>query len=489
MKRLMISALIASLPGMAHADGTQDQIAQLKAQLAAMQAKIDALQQSVQAQQDALSPEDAAQMKQQVANQQLKVDSLQTAATEGPLAGLSVTGYLDPTYIFNKNAQSSSFLFANHSSSYTYDNSTMGDVYLDIKKTFGVGPTAPDAEITIMPNRGNGETLSQNDSGSIGNNIINTAQINFPLSDTTAIVAGLIPGFGGYDVQQSNQMVALTHNLLYDFSDPGSYVGVGMTWSHGNWATKFLVGNEQNRTRGAQVSNNGEVKSNRTPTVTGRVDYTWSSAIDIGGSVSLGKQTLINGANSGSSGCSSGGYGYQCSASNPFTAYEYGEVDATYNLNDVQLNAEASYGTQKQAAFNGGDAAWYGVSLQAHEKWNADTFGRMGATLRYDYLNDSRNGGGGGGIVLNGTNQSGLDGSNGFGVDPVCLANSTNGGLSCKGTTRQSLAADLLFYPTDQLMLKLELRHDMANQGVFLKSDGSYTRSNDIFGAQMVYTF
>jgi hypothetical protein len=486
MKRIVIAAIIAGLPGMALADSNADAIARLKAQLQALQTQLETLQKTVDAQaaqQPVLTPDDAQTMKEQLANQQLKVDALQQASTDGPLAGLSVTGYLDPTYIFNRNANSSSFLFVNHNNAYSYDNSTFGDVYLDIKKTFGVGPTAPSAEITIMPNRGNGSTLLSNGGGSVGNNIINTAQINLPLSDTTTVVAGLVAGFGGYEVQQSNQMVTLTHGLLYDWSDPGSYVGAGVNWSHGNWATKLLLGNEQNRTSGSTVSTTTGTKSNKAPTLTGRVDYTWSSAIDLGGSFNFGRQTLITVTSPAANACATGTFGYQCNSSDPFSAYRFGEVDATYNLNDVILNAELDYGQQERAAFNGGTATWYGLSLLAHEKWNSEWLGRMGATVRYDYLNNSKNGGGGGGVVLS---SSGIDSTSGFGVDPACYAVN---GSSCSGANRQALTTDLLFYPTDQLTLKFEYRHDWASQAVFVKNSGDYVKYNDLFGMQMVYSF
>ena len=481
MKKLLISALISSLPGVAMADSTQNEIAALKAQLSAMQSKMEALEKSVQDQQEALSPDDATQMKQQVANQQMKVDSLQTAATSGPLAGLSVTGYLDPSYLYNRNTGNAAFLFANHSNAYTYDNSTFGDVYLDIKKTFGVGPLAPSAEITIMPNRGNGSTLLQNQSGSTGNGIINSAVITYPLSDQTSLVAGLMPGFGGYEVQQSNQMVTLTHGLLYDFSDPGNYVGAGVNWSHDVWATKLLIGNQQNHTSGDSTATSANsTSSNTTPTLTGRADYTYSSAIDLGGSFNVGRQSLITPTS-----CGTGTFGYQCTSTSAYSQFVFTELDATYNLNDVILNAELDYGQQQRAALNGGTAAWYGASLLAHEKWNTESFGRMGATLRYDYLNDSKNGGGGGGIALT----NGVDGANGFGADQVCYANSTVNGADCKGTSRQALTADLLFYPTDQVILKFEARYDWADQSVFLTKGGSYTKSNIVLGTQVVYTF
>ena len=245
MRKKLICLLVAgSLPGMAMADATSDQIKALQAQLNALQKEVKQLRSEVASRPKAAAASTAAPapavvaapvdisspdygkaqatltkdqvdaMKQQIANQQLKVDSLVDAANTGPIAGLSVTGYIDPTYLYNRAQSSSSFLFANHESSYNYFNSTFGDLYLDIKKTFGVGPMAPSAEITLMPNRGNGITLLQNEHGNIGNNILNTAVVNVPLTAITTLVAGLIPSFGGYEVQQSNQMLTLTHNLL-----------------------------------------------------------------------------------------------------------------------------------------------------------------------------------------------------------------------------------------------------------------------------------
>ncbi len=482
MKKVLISALIAALPGVAMADAKTDEIVRLKAQMQKLQQQMAELQKAVEAAsasaakpagEAAAADEDAkAELKERVANMELKVDKLNTAATDGPLAGLSITGYLDPTYIYNRAPNSAGFQFLNHQNTYAYSNSTFGDVYLDIKKTFGVGPTAPSAEITIMPNRGSGNTLLD---GGSGNNIINTAVINFPLTDTWTFNAGLMNSFGGYEVQQSNQMVTLTHGLLYDFSDPGSYVGAGFAWSHDVWAWKFLLANEQYRTHANNQAFNG-TRSNNTPTATARVDYTWSSALDLGMSMNGGRQTLPS-TTTGS------GYGYQGTAPGPYSNYFFTEADASYTLGDIQYNAELDYGQQQRAAWNGGNAVWYGASLLGHRKWMTETVGKMGATLRYDYLNNSKNGGGGGGIALG---SNGVDGVNGFGVSAACLA---SGSSDCKGANRQALTADLLFFPTDQLTLKLEYRHDWASESVFLRNDGSYRKSNDLIGAQAVYTF
>lgn len=522
MRKKLICLLVAgSLPGMAMADATSDQIKALQAQLNALQKEVKQLRAEVATKpkaaaaaaapapavvaapvdisspdygkaQATLTNDEVTAMKQQIANQQLKVDSLEDAAQTGPIAGLSVTGYIDPTYIYNRAQSSSSFLFANHESSYNYFNSTFGDLYLDIKKTFGVGPMAPSAEITLMPNRGNGITLLQNSHGNIGNNILNTAVVNVPLTASTTLVAGLIPSFGGYEVQQSNQMLTLTHNLLYDFSDPGSYIGIGANYTAGSWAWKFFLGNEQYRTFGAttQIGTNslGDpiTTSNKIPTFTSRVDYTWSSALDVGGSFNIGRQTLPSAIDPATGNVSYGIGGQSPSAGGTFF---FTEADLTYTLADVQYNAEVDYGQQQNAAFNGGQAQWYGLSLLAHRKFSLPVVGRMGATLRYDLLVDSKNGGGGGGIALN---SNGMDTSNGFGIGADCLANSKAGGglgFECKGATRQDVSLDLLFYPTQQITVKVEYRHDWANKQVFLKNDGSYGKSNDLLATQFIYSF
>jgi hypothetical protein len=508
------------------ADATSDEIKALQAQLNALQKEVKQLRSEVAAKPKAVAaapaPAPAAapavaaapvdisspdygksqatltndqvdSMKQQIANQQLKVDSLVDAQNTGPIAGLSITGYIDPTYVYNRAPGSSSFLFANHESSYNYFNSTFGDLYLDIKKTFGVGPMAPSAEITLMPNRGNGITLLQNEHGTISDNILNTAVVTVPVTATTTFVAGLMPSFGGYEVQQSNQMTTLTHNLLYDFSDPGSYVGVGVNYTGdgSNWAWKFMLGNEQYRTYGSVVQTGTNAlgdpitSSNKIPTFTARVDYTWSSALDLGGSFNIGRQTLASGLDSNGNPV----YGVGGAAPSAFGTFFFAEADAAYTLADVQYNAELDYGQQQNAAFNGGQAQWYGISLLAHRKFTLPTVGRMGVTARYDLLADTKNGGGGGGIALN---SNGMDTADGFGIGASCLANSkANGGLGfeCKGAVHQDVALDLLFYPTQQITVKVEYRHDWATQDTFLRNDGSYSKSNDMLATQFIYAF
>ncbi len=483
----------------------ETRIQALQAQLSALQAQVDALRKSMASLPPTVAPApmatadvststvpplsnaDLQEMRQQVANTALKVDSLEDAATSGPLAGLSVTGYIDPVYLYNHVQHSSSFQFLNHEPGvYDYYNSTIGDVYLDIKKTFGVGPMAPAFEVVIQPNRGFGSLFS-NEHGGVGNNIFTQAAVTVPLSTTRTFEIGMMPSLAGYELQPSNQMLALTHGLLYDFSEPGNMVGLGLKGSDAT-ATHFwqvLIGNEQLRTAGAIVNAaNNTTKSNWTPMLSARFDSATTTAFDFGVSGNIGRQTLFSPC------AAAGGYGYQCNASSPFGLYTYVETDLTYTHDKTQVNAQLDYGQLEKGAWNGGTARWYGMSLLGHTKWTTAWVGRMGTTLRLDYLNNTANGGGSSNILYGtaGGNPS-VNGTSGFGIDPSCFRNSTSNGIECKGAQRYAITADLLFYPTQQIIVKLEYRHDGANHPVFLKSNGDYSRSNDIAAMQFIYSF
>jgi len=438
-------------------------------------------------------PQDAAtdgegSMREQVTNMALKVDSLEEAASTGPLANLSVTGYLDPVYLYNRAQHSGGFMFVNHDPGvYNYYNSTIGDVYLDIKKSFGVGPLAPTAEIVIQPNRGTGGSLLTNENGGFGNNIFTQADVTVPLNSVNTFEAGLMPALAGYEAQSSNQMLMLTHNLLYDFSAPGDIIGIGLKGSNAIYTHlwQVILGNEQVHTAASIVNApNNTTKSNLAPTLMGRFDDVLSTALDIGISGTIGRQTLFSPC------ATAGGYGYQCNASSPFGMDRYIETDLTYTKDKYQLNAELDYGQLQKGAWNGGTAKWYGISLLGYRKWTSAWFGHMGASLRADYLNDTANGGGGSDILY-GTSAAtpAGDGGNGFGIDPACLQASTSNGSACKGAAHYDITTDLLFYPTPQITVKLEYRHDQANHAVFLYSNGSYSRSNDIAATQFIYAF
>ncbi|SCK28006.1 DUF3138 family protein [Vogesella sp. LIG4] len=496
MKRLISIAVIAALPQIASADAaaTDNEMA---ARLDAMQRKIDALESALKntgiTTSDQQSRDDETEdIKQRLNKQELLVQSLTDAANTGPIAGLSVTGYIDPVYIYNRNAKTSGFSFMNHANNYTYFNSSIGDVFLDIKKTFGTGPTAPFVDIQLEPNRGAGNVTLD---GAAGGGIFNTAQVTFPLDETNQFVAGLMPGLSGYEYQSSNQFPTLTHNLLYDFSAPGYFAGVGYNGStaSGDYSWKVLLGNEQNRTHPNSVLDaNGGSHSNRNPTLAWRIDKV-KGLWDWGWSAAVGKQSVYTGNAQNS--CQEGSFGLNCLSNSPFTPYMYTEFDASYVAADFTFNAELDLGRQKSAAWNGGDADWWGFSLLALRKWRFEPLGLIGSSLRFDYLDTSRNGGGAGttftgGSALDGMQASaGTDGVNGFGIAPSCLASSPNNGLECRGARRQDIALDFMLYPTSNVTVKFEYRHDWADLPVFQKSDGSWSKSNDVIGSSFIYSF
>ncbi|WP_293764127.1 DUF3138 family protein [uncultured Aquitalea sp.] len=455
----LMALLLAGLPWQARAD----ELDQLKAQLAALQSQVSALQARLAESPAQANTEADEDSRQRIAALALKVDKLGEDADTGPLANLSISGYLDPYYSYNRNQRKAGFTFVNHSNSYAYDASNIGDVYLDIKKSFGSGPMAPYADISLMPNRGIGMTSAVNASGS-NNSIINAAQIVFPLDQHWQVYAGQLQSFAGYEVATSPQTLTITHNLLFDFSEPGTFVGAGAQWISGNWLWKGMLGNEVGHVEPASVDG----KRNNVPSFTWRMDYLYTNNIDIGWSGYLGRGTASN---------------YSGTAS-PYQSMFYSELDiSNSNLQDT-WNAQLDYGSAGGDALDGGRAVWWGLSLLRHHRFNSSLFGKMGWTLRYDYLDNSRGGGGNPNLWLG---DNGHDGINGFGSDPACVA--ANGATACKGAKRQALTAALLFYPSEQLQLKLEARYDLSSQATFDTTDGTTRKSNATMAAQAVYSF
>src|SRR5260370_6330443 len=166
--------------------------------------------------------------------------------------------------------------------------------------------------------------------------------------------------------------------------------------------------------------------------------------MDVGGSFNIGRPTLPSAIDA-----TTGAVSYGVAGQSPGSAgtFFFTEADMTYTLADVTYNAEVDYGQQQHAAFNGGQAQWYGISLLAHRKFNIEGIGRMGVTARYDYLADSKNGGGGGGVALN---SSGRDPYNRVGIGSECLSNSQGDGrpgLRGKGPHPHAVRACLRVLP------------------------------------------
>ena len=434
-------------------------------------------------------------MKQKLARHELKLGRLYQEAFDSPGAGLQVTGYIDPVYVINRNQHSASFLFLDSGDPYTYDHSQVGDVFLRIQKTFGEGLLAPKMDLQLAPARGNGAFNTRSD-GSIVSSIVHHALASLPVSDTYAVQAGYSAGYSGYEYYESNLTHTISHNLLYDFSAPGNMVGAGLAYAATNYtmAAKVFIGNEEYFMAGSRAG----TAPNRWPSVMARFDYTPNTAYYVGGSLYLGRNTLYSAYDyDGNLACpgDAAGHGYQCSSPRAYTTKFQGEIDAGYYTADSQYHAEVDYGFVENGAWNGGQAVWWGVSGLVHQKWSLTSLGRVGATLRLDYLNNARNGGGGSNLYFGGPDTPGTDPLNGFGIAQDCYWNDVDAdgnsynGRHCKGANRYALTIALLAYPSDRWTLKAEYRRDWASQPVFWTHDYRFRRDNDVFSVQTVYSF
>ena len=502
MNKLLLTvplALALASPGAASAAPTDADMAALKQQIQALEAKLaDMAKVMAQAPSSAaattstdpdaapVTQEQLDKLKQQLTRQDLKVGKLMTDSYDSAAAGLEITGYIDPTYVANANAGTASVHFLNNEESYGYDTSQNGDVYLKIKKTFGEGSLAPNLQVVINPHRGTG-FFNVNTAGAANPSIFSQAVATVPLNETWAFTTGFAPGVAGYEYQQSNLNNAISHNLLYDFSAPGSLMGAGFNYLSGSGllSGKVFVGNEEAHTAGSVIG----TERNNSPSLMARLDYQVGSTLFVGGSVFVGKKTNYQGSLGAcvpaADGASITGYGYQCANPSPYGQKSYVEFDMTSTRADSTYNLELDYGIQEGAAWSGGQAKWWGVSGTAHSKWLTQSMGQLGTTVRLDYLNNETNGGGGGSTYI----ANGTDGVNGFGVDSRCLAVSETNGAECKGTNRAALTFAFMLYPTEQLTLKSELRRDWASTDAFLDADGIARNSNNILSLQAVYAF
>lgn len=475
MARLLEAKGIAEAPATAAAPGTWGAPASPPAKLT--QAELDT-------------------MKQRLARHELKLGRLYQDAFDSPGSGLQVTGYVDPVFVANRNLRSASFYFLDAGEAYSYDHSQVGDVFLRIQKTFGDGLQAPRMDLQLAPARGNGAFNTRSD-GTVVPSIIHQALATLPYNDTSAVLAGYSAGYAGYEYYESNLTHTISHNLLYDFAAPGNMVGIGWAYNATNYTTaaKVFIGNEEYLMGGSRAG----ATPNRVPSIMARFDYMPNTASYFGGSVYLGRNTLYNAYDAdGNVACASdaaGSYGYQCTAQGAYATKFHAEVDMGYATADTQYNAQIDYGVLDRGAWNGGQAVWWGLSGLVHRKWTLESMGRVGATLRLDYLNNARNGGGGGGLYLGSADTPGTDPYNGFGIDQNCYYNDVDdegnsyNGRHCKGANRYALTLALLAYPSDRWTLKAEYRHDHASLPVFWTSDYGFRRSNDVFSLQTVYTF
>ena len=367
-------------------------------------------------------------------NRQVQTLSEKVKQLEGPaglLSGISISGYLDPTYIFNSRQHISSFFFGDKTAPYRFYHSSFGDLFLDVTKKFSGGSTL---NVQIMPNRGYGAA-----SGSI----INAAYFTVPVTGKFSVIGGQIPAWDGYEPQISTGMYTVTHNLLFDFSEPGFFTGVGGQYASGPYTVQMLLANTWNHAFNSSF---------REPTLEYRFSVAPSSSFSYGLFGTIGKIASVN-----------PGVGS--------TTRFFNDLDATYTSGPLTLSGQLDHGYQERGAANGRTAEWYGASVMGNYRFMP----MVGFTLRYDYLNDTKNGGhvAGSGKLA--------DYNDGFAPNPA----DPNA-----GPLRQAFTTALLLYPMKHVTVKLEYRHDWANFATFLDSaSGNYHNSDNTVAAQFLFAF
>lgn len=393
----------------------------------------------------------------------IKTEGLDEALEANGFKGLKISGYVDPSYIYNRNAKSSSFVFLNNNSSingssevFAYDNSFFGSGMLSLEKELEGGSKF---KLSLMPSKGAA-------SGYNFGNLVHEASISAPLADaSTRLLVGQIPDWSGYEAMPSPQNKLITHNLLFDFSAANFYTGAGLELVRGLWNSKILIGN-LNRAR-------IDTARQQLPGVFYRVDYSKDEFKGIG----------FSGSHTGFDDKLDSG------------RLDLLEVDAYFTRGDWNFQGQIAYGRQAATETNAyirQRQHWYGLSALASYKVTA----RLETIARFDWINNARNGGG-----LFGSSSDGLckdsidqavrcpDGRNGFGSGMLFNGESWIVQDPTRGTNRSALALGLNYALLPGVNLRAEYRYDRSTGKVFKTSDSEYRRDNQIFGMSTILSF
>lgn len=393
----------------------------------------------------------------------VKTEALEDNTEANGFKGLKISGYMDPTYIYNFNKDRGTFQFIVpiDKEPYSYDNGYFGTLALDLLKETSNGTKF---HLTLYPKRGGGDVMGEN-------SIVHEASVWIPLGGlSTKLFAGQLPDWSGYEYYAPNLYKNVTHNMLFDFTLPSSYTGVGLELIRGKWDVKLMLANMNQSIR--NVAEN-------VPMFVFRGDYTGGEFWGLGLAGAVGNKTNFRAAPD------------PADPANPFldgkdSLYTTIEFDGWYTRGDLTLNGHVTYGAQQKAAItadpNTGklrDSQWVGVSALAAYKFTQ----RLEGVLRADYIYNQKNGGG----LLDYTF---ADGVNGIGPDQM-------GGDPEKGADKYAIAAALDYSLNSNVILKFEYRYDGATQNVFANkdqltgtgSDPKFVKNNSLLGTSVVFYF
>ena len=260
-------AICTAFPAPAMAQSNQEllkELRALKARMAELEKKLEAQAAApTPAPQAAVAAPTAAagmteEQQQEFNRIAVKTEALEDSRDMLGFKGLKVSGYMDPTFIYNRRQDRAGFQFLNSvgEGGYTYDDSYMGTVALDFLKETDSGARW---HLTLSPQRST-QAVSEG-----SNSILHEASVSIPLSDLqTRFIAGHIPDWSGYEYLQPTLNKLVTHNLLFDLTLPTAYTGAGMELTRDKWIIKSVLANMNGSKRNARE---------KTPVLAYRVDY------------------------------------------------------------------------------------------------------------------------------------------------------------------------------------------------------------------------
>ncbi len=385
---------------------------------------------------------------------------------------LKFSGYVDPTYMYNRNAKTSSFMFFNNNSSingsgeaFSYDNTFFGSGMFSVEKELEGGSKF---KLTLMPSKSAGAGYNFGSS-------VHEATVSVPLGDlSTRLIAGQWADWTGYESIPSNQNKLITHNLLFDFSAANFYTGAGLELLRGPWDVKVMVGN----LNAARIN----TARQQTPGLFYRADYALNEFSGFG----------FSGIHSG------------FDDKVQFGRLDLVEVDGFFTRGSWNFQGQLSYGRQGATptnAYISDRQHWYGMSALASYKVTP----RLDAIARFDYINNDRNGGGlFGSTYGSSTDASGNpapcvdttgapancpDGRNGFGSSMVFDGANWVVLDPTRGTNRSALSLGLNYALMPGVNIKGEYRYDRSTGNVFQNADGQYGRDNHVIGVSTLVSF
>lgn len=419
-------ALAVALPFFgtsAHAEDQQTQIDALRAELTALQQKVE----------EASSGGDNTEMIQRVTKIEQKQDQSLDDTEKSGWKGLKFSGAIEAAYKFDTLGNSHTF----------GSSAGLGDEYamLQISKESQDGKGV-DWMLRLLP-------------GSTTFNQVHEASVSIPFNDTTRIIGGLIPDFQGYEYNFGNATPSLgnqliTHNALFDVAGATSYTGVGAshTFSNGTYALKWVVGNIDSASDSLDTPTITGASKVRTVGLAARADWTISELAYVGVAYAHGS---VN------------------------RNFDIIDVDGSYTKGNWQFNGQITLGSQRNAAANGDDARWLGLSGYASYKLTP----RIQLLSRADYISNKTNGGGtyayNAGSASVGLGPE-LD-SSGAVIDPNVGAD----------LTRLSLGTNYQINTSTQW--KTEYRLDTSSGYNFVDSDAVARKSKQTFGTSLLVSF